>query len=73
MADRFRFILPGGRLVTTNDPATAISLRYGSGATEAPRSEKVDAAVEEAKAENIDADAADPAAGPAAKKSAKKS
>jgi len=51
MAERFKLEMPDGRKVATDSPAAAIRLKYGAGAKEARRSEKVDDAVETAKTE----------------------
>ncbi len=56
MAEKFKLDLPDGRRVTTDSAAAAIRLKFGSGATEAPRSTKVDKAVDEAKAESAEPD-----------------
>ncbi len=48
MADRFKLVLEDGTKVGTSDPATAVRLK-AHGATEAPRSEKVDDAIDKAK------------------------
>lgn len=50
MAEKFKFTRPDGSVVTTDSPEAAIQMRYAHGYTEAPRSTKVDAATDDAKA-----------------------
>jgi hypothetical protein len=49
MAEKFKLQMPDGSTVTTNDPAAALMLQMNQGAVEAPRSTKVDGAIEAAK------------------------